>query len=180
MADVHAIFGTLLALGIVFPGMLLAFWLLFPSMTERTKARIQDSPVKCFGTGLLSAVLLAIPITILLAIPFGPIKALGGALLMGALAFAGLGAAGMAGAMGTALRERSRDSMTEASAFVSGAVALELAVAFPVLGWLFLLPIVFIASLGASTLGAIWPRPSKERGAFVATTGELAHEAQSA
>ncbi len=45
MADVYAIFGTLLALGIAFPGMLTAWWLLFPRTVEGAQQRLSGNRV---------------------------------------------------------------------------------------------------------------------------------------
>lgn len=44
MADVNAVFGTLLALGIVYPGMLIAWSLIFPSFVGKASARIESTP----------------------------------------------------------------------------------------------------------------------------------------
>lgn len=179
MADVHAIFGTLLALGIAFPGMLVAFWLLFPQMTTRTKERIDQSAPKSLAVGLGTALALAIPIVILLALPFGLAKFLGVGSLLVSLAFAGLGAAGVAGAMGAVLQSRTGQGMSAAGAFVLGAIALELAAAFPIIGWFLLLPLILLISLGASVQAAFGSRHSVESNS-ADLVGELAHEPQSA
>ena len=46
MADVNAIFGTLLALGIAFPGMMVALRLMCPGLVDRTQACVMSSPWK--------------------------------------------------------------------------------------------------------------------------------------
>ena len=100
MADIFAIFGILLTLGILFPGMLTAWWLLFPATVERSRLRLERTPWRCLWLGLGLAILAGTPIAILLALPSGVTKFMGGSLLFILLALAGLGAAGMAAKMG--------------------------------------------------------------------------------
>ncbi len=152
MADVYAVFGTLLALGIAFPGMLMAWWLLFPGVVGRAGARAAGDPWRCLGVGLLGAIGLSIPIGVLLALPFGPAKFLGFMLLLLVLTAASLGAAGIAAQMGERLGDRVGGAATGPGAFLRGAVALELAAAFPFIGWFILIPLAILASLGAVLL----------------------------
>lgn len=180
MADVYAIFGTLLALGIAFPGMLTAWWLLFPAVVSRASQRLAERPGRSVGLGLLSALALGIPITILLALPFGPAKFLGGVLLLGALAFASLGAAGMAEAMAGVLQEKLDVETSSLGAFLRSAVALELAAAFPALGWFLFLPVALVASLGAAVQGALNRSGREQPTAAADVERELVHEPQSA
>lgn len=177
MADVYAVFGTLLALGIAFPGMLLAYRLLFPNFVMRAQERVSRGVGGAFGIGLVGGLLIAVPVIVLLALPFSPAKFLGGALLALTLAFASLGAAGVAGAMGASYRAASGDELPQTAAFVRGAIALELAAAFPFLGWFLVIPIMILASLGAA-LGALLGAGA--RAAAPMTEGALAHEPQSA
>lgn len=180
MADVHAIFGTLLALGIAFPGMLFAFWLLFPRMSARSQQRLRQSTIKSFGIGILTVLVAAVPITLLLALPFGPAKFLGALLLLLTLAFAAVGAAGMAAAMGEVLIDQSGADMSPSRGFLAGAIALELAAVFPVLGWLLLLPVIFITSLGASCQALLGAGGAKQESPAPDSVPELSHEPQSA
>ncbi len=155
MADVYAVFGTLLALGIVFPGMLTAWWLLFPEVVDRARARIVYTPWRTFFMGVAVALVLSIPIAILFALPFGPAKLFAAVLLMGVLGVASFGAAGIAAAMSAALLRRTEDSMPPGRAFLAGAVALELAAAFPGIGWFLVIPLTLISSLGAAVLALL-------------------------
>lgn len=180
MADVYAIFGTLLALGIAYPGMLTAWWLLFPALVDRASQRVAHSPWGSLGLGTLTALVLSIPIGILLALPFGPAKFVGGVLLIGTLTFASLGAAGVAAAMAQVLRSRSNGGPSQLGAFVRGALALELAAAFPFLGWFFVIPLTVLVSLGSATFGLL-RRKSRESDEGVGDLeGALLHEPQSA
>lgn len=183
MADVYAVFGTLLALGIVFPGMLLAHRLLFPQFVKRAQERVLTKTGASFGIGVLGVATAGLPVIVLLALPFGPVKFVGGMLLMLSLAFASLGAAGVAGAMAANYREASGEGMSEIAAFVRGALALELAAAFPFLGWFLIIPGAIVISLGAA-LGALLRArtQSTEAAARTITPDErdLIHEPQSA
>ncbi|MDX1600284.1 MAG: hypothetical protein R3191_02080 [Anaerolineales bacterium] len=177
MADVYAVFGTLLALGIAFPGMLLAYRLLFPQFVDRAQRRVSNGAGGAFGVGLVGALVLAIPVIVLLALPFGPAKFLGGSMLMASLAFASLGAAGVAAAMGANYQQAAGDDVSSTGAFVRAAVALELAAAFPFLGWFLVIPVMVFVSFGAA-LGALLGARSNARSPLA--EGALAHEPQSA
>jgi hypothetical protein len=164
MADVYAVFGTLLAMGIVFPGLLTTWWLLFPVRVERIRARLAITPWGCLGMGTLGALAFGFPIALLLGLPFGPAKFVGTILLFSGLAFASLGATGLAAEMGDRLARQSGAKFTPAGAMVGGALALELAAAFPLIGWFLVIPLVTVAGLGAACFGLLrWsPRPSRQ------------------
>ena len=52
MADIAAIFGIVLFLGLSYPALLLFWWLLYPGATERARLRLQVTARACFGLGL--------------------------------------------------------------------------------------------------------------------------------
>ncbi|MCH8095342.1 MAG: hypothetical protein E2O74_03445 [Chloroflexi bacterium] len=155
MADVNAVFGTLLALGIVYPGMLIAWSLIFPSFVGKASARIESTPWRCLALGVALAVPIGITALILFEIALGPANFLGGALIVGTLAFASLGASGMAAVMGRRLLSRSNEKTSEAAGFLRGAIALELAAAFPVIGWFLAIPLLSFCSLGAAAFAGL-------------------------
>lgn len=148
MADISAIFGTLLIFGIAFPGLLTAWWLLFPATVERAQARLDNTPWQCFWFGGILTAAVVIPTVILLVLPFGPAKFLGWTLIVLTLSISSLGSAGIAAKMGQRLAKQSTAS--PAAAFVRGAIALELAVIFPLLGWLLVFPLTLVTALGAT------------------------------
>jgi hypothetical protein len=164
MADVLAVFGTLLMLGIVFPGLLIAWWLLFPATVERARQRLVRMPRRCLWFGGVAAGLVSLPIIILLSVPAGPAQLTGSVLGLGTLAFAGLGAAGLADELGQRLARQSNGHLSPAGAFIRGAVVLELAAAFPAIGWFILIPIVTAAAFGAAVLALIrrGPKPAAQ------------------
>jgi hypothetical protein len=151
MADVYAVFGVLLALGIAFPGMLTAVWLLFPERVEHSRMRIMQTPGRCLGLGMIVAFLFGIPIIIFVILPFGPAKLIGGIILTLVLALSTLGAAGLTFGMAVRLRENSDGKINSVPAFIGSAIALELAAFFPFIGWFFVIPLGMVVSLGATT-----------------------------
>ena len=146
--------------------MLTAFWLLFPLRVERARARLEQAPWGTFWIGLGVTLVLALPITVLIALPFGPAKFLGFSMLVFVLSLSGLGAAAIVACMGEQLSDRS-DGLTSAGAFVRGAVALELAAFFPVIGWFLVLPLAIIASVGATVYALLRWSPGEKRAAPV-------------
>ena len=163
MADVYAVFGTLLALGIVFPGMLFAWWLMFPGIVARASTRIESSPWRCLGLGVALAVPIGFTAAVLFAIAAGPANFLGAVVLVGSLGFASLGASGMAAMMGRRLLPHSKENTSESAGFVRGAIAMELAAAFPVIGWFIAIPLMVLCSLGAAAFALVgWmPQPGQ-------------------
>ncbi len=67
----------------------------------------------------------------------------------------------IAAEMGDRLREQGLASVSPAGAFVRGAVALELAAVFPIVGWFLVIPGVLLAGYGAGVFAILrWlPRP---------------------
>ena len=148
MADISAIFFILLILGVAFPGMLTAWWLLFPRLITKAQVRIEKSLASSFWMGLIVTLVLGIPIFLLLALPFGPAKLIGWILLGASFALSSIGSAGIAAHLGTRLTQHS--NISPLSGFVRGAVLLELAAFFPIIGWVFLWIPLLITAIGAT------------------------------
>lgn len=153
MADISAIFFILLIIGVSYPALLTAWWLLFPSTVERARVRLDRTPWQSFWLGGVVLAALLIPTVILLALPFGPAKFLGWILIALTLAFSGLGAAGLAARFGEQVGRLSPASGL--GAFVRGAVILELASFFPVIGWFIFFPLATVATLGAAAFALL-------------------------
>jgi hypothetical protein len=162
MADVYAVFGTLLALGIAFPGLLTGWWLLFPGAVGRARLRIGATPVRSFFLGVAAVFLTAAPVALLNAMPLGITKLAGTLIIFAAFGVATVGAAAIADEMGDRLREQGMPSLSRAGAFLRGAVALELAAVFPIVGWFLVIPAVLLAGYGAGVFALLrWlPRAS--------------------
>jgi hypothetical protein len=160
MADVYAVFGTLLALGIAFPGLLTGSWLLFPDIVGRARVRAAGTPWRSLFLGVGAVLLTAIPVLILNALPIGIAKLAAVLIVFGAFGLATLGAAAVAAEMGDRLR--ARPASLSAAGASSGAVALELAAIFPIVGWFLVIPGVLLLGFGAGVFGILrWmPRAS--------------------
>ena len=153
MADISAIFFILLIIGIAFPAMLTAWWLLFPSLISRAQIRVGKTPIRTFWMGLAIIVAVAIPVVILLALPFGPAKFIGWILLAAALALSSIGSAGIAAHLGERLA--SQGNFSALSGFIRGSVILELAAFFPLIGWLFVWIPMLIIAFGATAFALL-------------------------
>jgi hypothetical protein len=154
MADISAIFFILLLIGIAFPSMLAAWWLLFPALIARAQTRIEKSLAASFWLGLFIVVALIIPIVIFFSLPFGPAKFLAWILLGLSLAISSIGSAGIAAHLGERMKQ-SGNNYSPLSAFLRGAVILELAAFFPLIGWLFVWIPMLITAFGATAFALL-------------------------
>ncbi len=170
MADVSAVFGTLLALGIAFPGLMLILVLTFPAYTARAETRLTRTPWKSFFLGAMTLGIALVPIIGLFNLPdsgaqfFGFV---GLAILFGA---ASIGAAGLTRALGKRLAALGLTA-SAAGETVRGAIALELAAIFPLVGWFLVIPIALIASLGAAVFAVFGWLPKEHPTASTPATG---------
>ena len=159
MADITAIFFILVLIGLAYPAMLAAWWLAFPNLIARAQERIERTPWRAFWLGLGMGFVIAIPTMILLSLPFGPAKFTGWLVLALGLTMISIGAGGIAAHLGDRL-QRVGTSYSPVGAFIRGAVILELAVFFPVLGWLFLWPLMLIMALGITVYALLNSGPT--------------------
>ncbi len=153
MADISAIFFILLIIGVAFPALLTALWLLFPKIISRAQTRVEKTPWATFWLGLITLIAFAIPIVILVALPFGPAKFFGWILLGLSLTISSIGSAGISAHLGKRLSLNS--NFSPLSGFIRGAVILELAAFFPLLGWLFVWIPMLIMAFGATTFALL-------------------------
>jgi hypothetical protein len=154
MGDVFAIFGGLLAIGIALPGLLLAWSLILPATVERARGRLEGAPWRCFWIGLAGLLVSGLPLVVLFNVPAGPLQLIGWIGLFALLALASIGAAGLAALMGQRLRSVGLHASAP-GALLRGAIALELAAVFPLIGWFVVIPIATICVLGAALLAMI-------------------------
>lgn len=158
MADIFAVFGFFLFVGIALPGLLTTYYLIFPKLVDRARLRLTHSLGLSVVVGLVLLVVIAIPITILLILPAAPLKALGVFGIFIALAVLAIGLSGFAARMAHRFTAAPLPSPMD---FIKGAVTLTLALEFPIIGWLILTPLVLIAALGATAFALLnWlPKP---------------------
>lgn len=160
LGAVFAFFGALLAIGLALPGLLLAWSLWLPDTVARASLRLRQTPGRCFGLGAAWLGLSMIPILLLLNLPSGVLQFLGWVGIFALLTLASLGAAGVATVMGERLRGQGVVRSAPLS-LLGGALALELAAIFPVIGWFILTPLLATCALGATGFALLgWmPRP---------------------
>ncbi len=160
IGDVTTVFAILAALGVVFPGLLLAWALLAPGIVERARERVTRTPWKSFLLGAFMLIVASVPIGILNALG-GPLQFFAYVGIFLLMTFASIGAAGMAMMMGERLRGQGVN-VTSPGALLRGAVALEFAAVFPIIGWFIVFPFVLLESLGAAVFALLrWsPRVS--------------------
>ncbi len=154
MADISAFFFILLILGVAYPAMLTAWCLLFPNLIQRAQTRVEKSLGASFWLGIIVVIALVIPIIVLMALPIGPAKTLGWLLLGAALAFSSIGSAGIAAHLGERMKQTG-NNYSPLNAFVRGAVILELAAFFPLIGWLFVWIPFLVTSFGATAFALL-------------------------
>lgn len=171
MADIFAVFGTLLTLGIALPGLLLTWRLLLPTWVARAQQRLEQTPWQCFFGGAIALGIYLIPTLILFNLPWGGFQLIGAVGVFILLTITSIGAAGLAGLMGQRLDNLGINSSSAVGATVRGAVALELAAVFPLIGWFIFIPITFMMALGAFLFALVgWmPRPAPRSGAIAVT-----------
>lgn len=160
MADVFAVFGTLLSLGIALPGLLLAWRLLLPNHVARAQQRLEQTPWQCFFTGAAFLTAYLIPTIILFNLPWAGFQFIGSVGIFILLTLTSIGAAGLAELMGQRLHSLGLTG-SPVRATLRGAVIMELAAVFPLIGWFIFIPITFILALGALLFALIgWmPHP---------------------
>lgn len=149
MADVYAVFGILIALAIAYPGMLLAWRTLFPDFVARAQARVAAFGWASFGFGVVVGVPVVFGTGFLISTPAPFLRLTGAILAILALTLASIGAAGLASLMGDRLNRMSGGRYSGPGAQLRGAVALELAAVFPLIGWLLVFPLGTLTCFGA-------------------------------
>jgi len=164
MADISAFFFILLVIGVAFPALLTVWWLLFPSLIARAQGRVAQTPMQSFWMGIAIVIVAAIPVVILLSLPFGPAKFIGWLLFAFFLVLSSIGSAGIAAHLGARLA--SQGNFSTLGGFIRGSVILELSAFLPLIGWLFVWIPMFIIAFGATAFALLnWaPREKTVQG----------------
>jgi hypothetical protein len=154
LGDVALIFGLLVLHAVALPGLALTWGLLCPGVVARSRMRLERTPGRSFLLGLAGLMIG----TLLIGIGFamGPVVGWFGIGLL--LAIASVGAAGLAGLMGERLRAEGV-ATSSAGGLLRGAIALELAVVVPVIGWFVVLPLGTVVMLGSATFALLRWQP---------------------
>ena len=163
MADIYAIFGILVLLGVSYPAMLTTWWLICPEKVEESRMRIIEAPRRSFGLGVASAAVAAIPAALFFTLPFQFTQVLGWIWLVIVLGVASLGASSIASDLGLRVNWKNDGAFLSLGAFLRGAVILELASAFPMIGWLLIIPVGTLISIGAAVPSILGRKPIPEK-----------------
>ena len=156
MAELLAILGALVALEIIFPCILITWRRLFPISVERARLRLDYTPWQCFWLGCVAAIISLPPIAVLLVLPLELTRIAGCFLLFVVMAFAGLGATGLATKIGKRLTPQSNNGMLPAPAPVRRGLAHELAVGLWLGGVITVIVLPAIAILLDLSLDLTW------------------------
>ena len=117
--------------------------------------------------------LLVVPIVVLLAYLLGRPSWPAGCIIVISVSFASLGAAGLAGRMAGQI-QRASPGLSSLAAYVRSAVALELAAAFPVIGWFVAVPLLTVAALGATVFALLHSVPGQTSAPLAAAAASAA------
>ena len=117
---------------------------------------------------MLAGAIAAIPTAILFSLPSQFTQVLGWIWLVLVFGAASLGAAGIAAEIGLRMNWRNDGNFQSLGAFIRGAAILELASAFPVIGWLLIIPVGTLIGLGGA-VPTIFKKKDKEEPTETAT-----------
>src|SRR5690242_11667728 len=97
MADIFAIAGGLIIVGLSFPALFIVLNLTFPRITEKAKERLDIKPTWSLLTGLAAFLLFFLVTVIFGKAPIGPLKIVGLLSLLSGLSLSMIGGAGLVG-----------------------------------------------------------------------------------
>jgi hypothetical protein len=149
MSESLSALGGLIVLGLSYPGLLTAVWLLFPERVEEARLKITEKPGRSLWTGFLVALGAAIPGAFLFLIPSPLTKTLGWIWVTVLLGFSSLGTAGITAELGLRVNWKNDGAHQSLGAFIRGSLIWELAAIFPLIGWFLVIPLGTLISLGA-------------------------------
>jgi hypothetical protein len=148
MTDKLPILFSLILLGLSYPATLTACWLLFPERVENARGKIIENPNRSFWIGSLAALVAAIPAGLLFALQAQFTQLLGWIWVVVVLGFASLGSASIVSELGLRLNWKNDGAFLSLGAFLRGALIWELAAALPLIGWVLVIPVGTLISLG--------------------------------
>jgi len=148
MTDRLTIIFSLILLGLSYPAALTAWWLLFPERVENARGKIIENPGRSLWIGILAVLVAAIPAWLLFALQAQFTQLLGWIWVVIVLGFASLGSAGIVSELGLRLNWKNDGAFLSFGAFLRGALIWELAAALPLIGWILVIPLGTLISLG--------------------------------
>jgi hypothetical protein len=150
MTDNLTIFGLLIIVVLSYPATLTACWLIFPERVENARMKIIEEPKRSFWIGVLTASMAAIPGAFFFAVQAQFFQLLGWIWLAVVLSFASLGSAGIAADLGLRVNWKNDGAFLSLGAFLRGALIWELTALLPLIGWVLVIPVGTMLSLGGT------------------------------
>ncbi len=150
MTDVYIV--TLSVIGIILSsvGVAVTINMLLPNLAERAYTRFEQTPFKTFAIGALVGLPWAGVVILLVSLPPGWVKAIGGIIGVMGLGVRAIGAAGMARLFGQRF-----DAKSDLGRIVKGSLALNLASFAPLVGWFLVTPLVGLQMIGAAVFAIL-------------------------
>ncbi|MEM9775327.1 MAG: hypothetical protein AAF902_12155 [Chloroflexota bacterium] len=164
IADVYTAFFIVLGILIAFPGTIALLVFGLPNLTERSRARVEKTPVKCFMMGLPIVAIGGLIAAGLMG-SGGPLAAAGAVIAVAIFLLSITGAAGVSLLIGQ--RMFGTAETIPLKPVIMGALAYKLASLFPIIGWVFLFPIQMILTTGAGVFALLkWAPPQTNQPDF--------------
>lgn len=152
IADVYTVFFIVLGILLAFPGTIALIVFGLPSLAQRSRDRVEQTPVKCFMLGLPIVGIGGVMGAGLMG-SGGPVAAAGAVIAVIIFLLSLAGAAGMSLLIGQ--RMFGTAETIPLKPVIMGALAYKLASLFPIVGWLFLFPIQLILTTGAGVFALL-------------------------
>jgi hypothetical protein len=151
LGDVLGIALGIIGIAIAFVGVTMAMTIWFPQVTHRAQQRVQGSFWVCLGVGVLLALTLGVLSVGLISASKWILKLVGVLMFFGLSSMIFVGAAGMARMMGERINAMA-EPLTPFAGVLRGSVILSMAMLFPFVGWLLIMPVVGLCAFGAGAL----------------------------
>ena len=152
------IFGDVLAALAILVGIPFTTWaaiiacrLLFPTVSDRATDELAESPYMAFFAGLCAILVFGLIAIILLNMPNPVLKFIGFDIVSFLLAISVVGAGAISQIAGRRL-QASGQNLSDHAAFTRGAGFFVIACMSPLVGWVFVLPISLVISVGTGIM----------------------------
>lgn len=147
IGDSFSIVAILMGIGFTTWALILAASLLFNGRAHAAKERYESHPWAGFGIGLVMTLTVGLLSLVLAQVPVPLFKIMGTSGLMLLLAISSLGSAGLCQLIAVRIRNL-EPTLSPYAALTRAAMLIVVAGFFPILGWFFIGPILFVTSLG--------------------------------
>lgn len=150
LGDVFAVIASLVGIGLTSWALIVSFGLLFPTKAEIASSALREGPGRSFLFGLLMTGVFGVLGVGALSNPLPGVKLFGWILVLGVMALAAVGGAGLS--ILASDRVRNLDpSLTPYAGFVRASAYLVTGSMLPILGWFAFGPVALVCAVGAGT-----------------------------